>query len=608
MKKIFTLFAALAMVMSMSAQTLYLRGDFNTWGTTNKLDADGNCKIELKVGNYGFKVADANWSNNYNFGSSATISETTTGVKFTKGSNDNCTLKATTAGVYTFKFNLSTLTLDVTYPQGEVVEIAPTVAVLGEFNGWSTTANILTNDPENKTATTVIKLTAGTTKFKVFEDSKWLGDNQTVTRAANSQVFGKVDGADCYLTADIAGDYVFTWTFESNTLVVTYPEAGTTPDPETPVEPEEPEVTYVLMGVATDWTTGIAMTQNPDNANEYVLLGQEIAEGDAVKVVTLTNGNITTYCGNVDEYSVAVTYDNDGNIVLAPGKYDFYYKVTENIVYIGATPSEEPVEPEEPTYEIYEVEINDLSIDLDNLILYGSASADFDVEVMLGLGESDLNTGIYQLKPESYVGINGSDATFVEGTAYEIDAFAPAAKAVVRCIWNGMNIELQLNMSAAPLEATVVVVENANVAIEKYLIFGEMYDYALKMTGVWTNEGVDYPVLVEVPVYYPEATEASTIFSTVTVGGDGDDDPWLGFGEGDLTIETVNGVVTATGVVQNPMVGIAIDITISGTLPQGPTGVDNINATVAPAKMIKNGQLIIRNNGVEFNAQGAIVK
>ena len=254
------------------------------------------------------------------------------------------------------------------------------------------------------------------------------------------------------------------------------------------------------------------------------------------------------------------------------------------------------------------MEINDLSIDLDNFILYGSASADFDVEVMLGLGESDLNTGIYQLKPESYVGINGSDATFVEGTAYEIDAFAPAAKAVVRCIWNGMNIELQLNMSAAPLEATVVVVENANVAIEKYLIFGEMYDYALKMTGVWTNEGVDYPVLVEVPVYYPEATEASTIFSTVTVGGDGDDDPWLGFGEGDLTIETVDGVVTATGVVQNPMVGIAIDITISGTLPQGPTGVENNAINVKAMKVIRDGQLIIRNNGVEFNAQGAIVK
>ena len=39
-----------------------------------------------------------------------------------------------------------------------------------------------------------------------------------------------------------------------------------------PVTP--PVITYVLMGVKGDWTTGIAMTQNADNANEYVLLQQ----------------------------------------------------------------------------------------------------------------------------------------------------------------------------------------------------------------------------------------------------------------------------------------------------------------------------------------------
>jgi hypothetical protein len=98
------------------------------------------------------------------------------------------------------------------------------------------------------------------------------------------------------------------------------------------------------MGVAGNWTTGITLTQNPENVNEYVLLGQPINEGDAVKVVTLTDGVATAWCGNVDQWSVENTKDNDGNVILAPGKYDFYFKVLDNLIYIGKT-----VEPEVPT-------------------------------------------------------------------------------------------------------------------------------------------------------------------------------------------------------------------------------------------------------------------
>lgn len=259
-------------------------------------------------------------------------------------------------------------------------------------------------------------------------------------------------------------------------------------------------------------------------------------------------------------------------------------------------------------WEVYEDEITNLVIDLDNLVLIGGPSSAFQVDVYLGLGDYNRNDDTYQLLPESSVALFGTDATFVEGYAYEVDAFTPSAKAVVRCVWNGMNIELHLTMTAEPMEATVVVVENATVEIEKYVIFGDVYDYALKMSGEWVNEedGLTYPVLVEVPVYYPEATEPSEIMSTVTVGGMGDNDPWLGFGEGTLTVTTVDNVVTATGIVQNPMAGVAIDITISGTIV--PTAVEDATVTVKPVKMIQNGQLIIKKGDAQFNAQGATVK
>ena len=96
---------------------------------------------------------------------------------------------------------------------------------------------------------------------------------------------------------------------------------------------------YVLMGVDSDWTTGIAMTVNPDNTDEYTLKNQTIYKStDAVKVVTLTNGTATAWCGNVDSWSNAkYTTDKDGNIVLEDGIYDFYFKVSDDNIYINQT-------------------------------------------------------------------------------------------------------------------------------------------------------------------------------------------------------------------------------------------------------------------------------
>ena len=263
-------------------------------------------------------------------------------------------------------------------------------------------------------------------------------------------------------------------------------------------------------------------------------------------------------------------------------------------------------------WDIYEDAITNLVIDYDNLLLIGGPSEAFQVEVVLGLGDYDRNTDNFALLPESSISVLGSEATFVEGYA-SVDGIEQSATAVVRCMWNGMALEFHLTMSSAPLNATVVVVENAKIEIEKYLLWGDMYDYSLKMTGVWfnTEDGLEYPVTVEVPVYYPEATEPYDMYSTVTVGGMGDEDPWLGFGEGYLTITQEGNTITATGIAENSWAGIAIDITISGKLPQDPgpgTGIEDVEVEVKAVKVIKNGQLIISKDGKEFNAQGAVVK
>ena len=298
-------------------------------------------------------------------------------------------------------------------------------------------------------------------------------------------------------------------------------------------------------------------------------------------------GNLYS-CGNSSEKLAAWAMPYSGEVETpAASKYAFQLEGTGS------------------DYQMYEDVITNLVIDYDNMLLIGGPSEAFQVEVVLGLGDYDRNTDAYQLLPASTISVLGSEATFIDGVA-SVDGIEQTATAVVHCTWNGMAIEFHLTMSAAPLQATVVVVENAAIEIEKVLLWGDMYDYTLKMTGVWTNEGIDYPVLVEVPVYYPEATEPYEIYSTVTVGGMGDDDPWLGFGEGYLTITQEGNTITATGIVENSWAGIAIDITISGTIT--PTGLENATVTVKPVKMIKNGQLIIEKDGVQYNVNGAIVK
>ena len=379
-----------------------------------------------------------------------------------------------------------------------------------------------------------------------------------------------------------------------------------------PVEIVEPETNNIEI------TTSVALTEDLGkkfNGASYVTVGEKVLmvapyatpEGKliGVEILDITGGlDAAQYVDQlfIDEAVEATAAATAVEVVEG----DEATALLITLVADATIYSLEATLANGPVYQVYEDEITNLTIDLENLILIGGPSNAFQVDVYLIL-DQDNGDGTYTLSSESAVAVLGSDATFVEGYAYDIDAYAPAAKAVVRCMWNGMALELHLNMTAQSVEPIVVVVENATVEMEKIEIFEGTYEYALTMSGKWTDaEGLEYPVLVEIPVYYPESTESYEIMSTVTVGGWGDDENWLGFAEGYLTITTANKVVTATGLVENPYAGVAIDITISGELII--SALEDINTTVAPVKVIKNGQLIITKDGVEYNAQGAVVK
>ena len=102
-----------------------------------------------------------------------------------------------------------------------------------------------------------------------------------------------------------------------------------------------PPISYALMGINKNWTTGIALKPNPEDDEEFMLLNQSISNTkDAVKVVILSSdGNLAKYIDSVKESpcSPKVTRDGSNNIKLPDGTYDFYYKAGE--IYITPSPS-----------------------------------------------------------------------------------------------------------------------------------------------------------------------------------------------------------------------------------------------------------------------------
>ena len=329
-----------------------------------------------------------------------------------------------------------------------IKELLPQVVVMG-VNNWEGTDKMTIAD-DYKSAAITLSLVAKIYDWKLTIDGKWIGGQSfKITRAKNSAVVTSDTGENGKLEADVAGDYLLTWTYADSTLVVTYPvipEDSVVTPPDTTVTPPTPgekqtiylntggatlwnqadakffthswatgvehaqtqmtlvdgdiykteipaehdmiiflrqapttttvvwedslglwnktkdlqildtlyiitgwdaghwstetpaEVSYALMGVQGDWKTGIAMTKNDAAENEeYQLLGQEIVAGDSVKVVRLENGEAKHWCGNVKEGCKELLVENtvNDNIVLAPGKYDFYYEVQADAIWIA---------------------------------------------------------------------------------------------------------------------------------------------------------------------------------------------------------------------------------------------------------------------------------
>ena len=104
---------------------------------------------------------------------------------------------------------------------------ATNVSIPGSMNNWDISASTMTLS-EDSTASISYTLNAGNYEYKIaFESwSDCLSTSTTITRENNSATFSASYSGNAIFQADVTGDYMFTWTFATNTLTVTYPEAG----------------------------------------------------------------------------------------------------------------------------------------------------------------------------------------------------------------------------------------------------------------------------------------------------------------------------------------------------------------------------------------------
>ena len=220
----------------------------------------------------------------------------------------------------------------------------PVVAIAGTMNEWSAEANVMVAAEDSLSASVTIALEAQKYEFKVVSDGKWLslnGEGETlygIHREWNEVAhINGIDLRNFELTADVEGEYTFTWTYADSTLLVAFPEKPEEPVVETP--------NFYIAGTMTDWATNmIAVTgtsyQLNLEAGEHKLK-VVVGEGEAAQwlgydaLTTIAEGLTDDEDGNIcftltEAGEVNVHYDGEffflnGDFYVAPVEAGNYY-------------------------------------------------------------------------------------------------------------------------------------------------------------------------------------------------------------------------------------------------------------------------------------------
>ena len=203
----------------------YLKGAFNSWGTTHPFvftsATSGYVDVELSA-NSNFKVYDAQHSQMY--GSQYGIENGTRLSTTLWSDNDNvCPINIQSiAGTYRFTLDISGTypVITVTLPVVNQVRISAATPA-----DATNTGNFNLTDQGSNNWSVQRRLNANTTyTFKIVSATTWYGKNSTaITRDNASASSLSTSGANMTVRTDAAGNYTFNFNSSSKNLSVTYP-------------------------------------------------------------------------------------------------------------------------------------------------------------------------------------------------------------------------------------------------------------------------------------------------------------------------------------------------------------------------------------------------
>ena len=602
MKKIFTLFAALAMVMSMSAKP-YLRGSMNGWGSTEF--QNGECTVNLTANTkYEFKVDENNdWKTSY--GGAAITSTNCTDVKLSGSSN--ATIQSTFKGDYKFKWNASNKTITVVYPTEEVVKPKKDITVKAKMPAeWTKTIDawVWTDENPNGKAVTperdgdwyvVTQNTAAS--YIIFRNgASWNGDsNQTADMRfednACIQLQYNASAKASYINIDCADD-----------------TEDPTPDPEDPVDPNpgddpvvEPE-TGVTYNVTVPVGTKACYIAGEMNGWSQ----QEMTKVDETHY-TITIAEATTamkykYCSGPDWAYVEMQADGVTDV------QDRTYSANDVVeawkaVYepAGEEPGEDPgddpvVEPDGDVWTVLGVDALGLNWTIE--------ATDNDM-----VKQAD---GSYKLVKENLeLGAGNYDYKVAKNHSWDISIPAGSPNQTLTIETSGIyNVTFVLDAACTTLTATAELVQAGEVIpvvgmhgnflgswadTEKFTMAADKltaslvltipvgeYEFGMQIAGVWTANGT---------AFTRENTSAAIV----------------GTSPNNTLSADVEGEYTFTWIYETSTLTIAYPV--AGDDPVDPeTAVDNVAVGEKAVKVIRNGQMYIIRNGVIYNAMGQIAE